>query len=256
MKYILITALTISLFACKTDKKDNMDNDSTHSEINNNDENHGVNTDEVWENLFDGTSMEQWRGYLMDDMAAGWSIEDETLFFNPEVAADVEGSKNIISKKEFGSFELHVEWKISPGGNSGIFWGVLEDEKYPEPYLTGPEIQVLDDVAHPDSFQGGGMHKAGALYDFAPPIDTTAVKPAGEWNVCEIKIDHKANLGQAWLNGIKTAEFVLSGPEFEAAKAKTKFADWEGFRHNNPGHLSLQDHGDKVWYRNIKIREL
>lgn len=164
------------------------------------------------------------------------------------------GGGNLVTEGEYGDFELELEWKISEGGNSGIMFHVHEDPKFSQPYQTGPEIQVLDDEKHPDSFKGSeGNHKAGSLYDLVPPSDLKAVKPAGQWNKAKIVV--KNGRGESWLNGKKVAEFPLKGPEWEKMVENSKFKGWEGFGKYDRGRIALQDHGDKVWFRNIRIRE-
>jgi hypothetical protein len=116
-----------------------------------------VKTESEWITLFDGTSFENWRGYLTDEMYSEWSIEDGTMVFNPSE----EGGKNIITKDTYTNFVLSLEWKISEGGNSGIFWSVHEDPKFNEAYQTGPEIQVLDNERHPDAKANPKYHQAG-----------------------------------------------------------------------------------------------
>ena len=204
-----------------------------------------------WETLFDGTSFDNWRGYNSDSMYPEWAIEDGAMAFTPGKY----GGKNIITKKEYTNFILSLEWKISKAGNSGIFWSVFEDPKFKEAYQTGAEIQVLDNERHPDAKIGGKLHQAGSLYDMVAP-QHDAVKPAGEWNTCVIEINHKTNKGVVKLNGIKIVEFPVDGPKWDDMVAHSKFATWEGFGKHKTGHIGLQDHGNKVWYRNIKIKEL
>lgn len=201
--------------------------------------------------LFDGTNFDNWKGYLTDKMPSEWRIENGAMVFNP----GEEGGKNIITKKTFTNFELSLEWKISEGGNSGIFWGVFEDEKYTEPYQTGPEIQVLDNERHPDAKANPKYHQAGALYDMVQPMQDVC-KTSGEWNSCILKVNHNNNKGSVTLNGIVVAEFPVHGEPWNTMVANSKFKDWEAFGKYQTGHIGLQDHGDKVWYRNIKIEEL
>ena len=132
--------------------------------------------------------------------------------------------------------------------------GILEDEKYGQPYETGPEIQVLDNIAHPDA-KNGTTHQAGALYDMVAP-SKEVVKPVGEWNSYVITVNHKTNEGSVVLNGKEIVTFPVNGEAWEAMVADSKFADWEGFGKYATGKIGLQDHGDIVAYRNIKIKEL
>ena len=204
-----------------------------------------------WVILFDGTNFNNWRGYLNENMYDEWVIEDGAMAFTP----GAKGGKNIISKNKYTNFTISLEWKISEGGNSGIFWGVYEDENFPEPYQTGPEIQVLDNKRHPDSFLANGTRKAGAIYDMLayPPEN---VNPSGQWNLCVIEVNQKANLGKVTMNGKDTITFPVHGPDWDNMVTNSKFKDWEGFGKHQTGHIGLQDHGNKVWYRNIKIKEL
>lgn len=204
-----------------------------------------------WITLFDGSNFDQWRGYLSEEMPEAWSIQDSAMVFTP----GGKGGQNIITKDVFYNFELSLEWNIASGGNSGIFWGVMEDPAYPEAYQSGPEIQVLDNAKHPDAFVGEGTHTAGALYDMiAPSADHT--NPAGTWNHCVLRVDHRINQGLVFMNGHQIVAFPLDGPDWEAMVAKSKFADWPVFGKSPKGHIGLQDHGDQVSYRNVKIKHL
>lgn len=209
---------------------------------------------EDWEVLFDGTSFDAWKGYGTDKVPEYWKIEDGAMVFYPPAEDEKRGQQNIVSRKEYHSFVLSLEWKISPGGNSGIFWGVKEDEKYNQPYETGPEIQVLDNSQHPDA-KRGTSHQAGALYDMVSPAKdmTNAI---GEWNHCVLTVNYKTNEAKVALNGETIVSFTPKGKAWDEMVAKSKFADWQGFGKFNIGKIGLQDHSDKVAYRNIKIKEL
>ncbi|MEM7658726.1 MAG: DUF1080 domain-containing protein, partial [Bacteroidota bacterium] len=147
------------------------------------------------------------------------------------------------------SFELKLEWKVSPKGNSGIMYLVVEDEQYSSPYLTGPEYQLIDDEGYPAELEPG--QTTGANYALNPPT-VDATKPAGEWNTARIKLDN----GQVehWLNGQLVAQYEIWTPEWEAAVAQTKFKDIPSYGQAREGHLALQDHSDPVSFRNIKVR--
>jgi Domain of Unknown Function (DUF1080) len=203
-----------------------------------------------WKKLFDGKSFAGWHNYLKKDVSSKWQIEDGAMVLTGK------GGGDLITDQEYANFELELEWKIAPGGNSGIFFGVFEDPKYSTPYMTGPEIQVLDDAKHPDSFAGkAGNHKAGSLYDMLPPADLTVVKPANEWNKARVILNN--GRAEHYLNGKKIVEYATAGPDWDAMVANSKFKNWGGFgKYNAKGKIGLQDHGDKVWYRNIRIKEL
>jgi len=211
-------------------------------------------TENEWISLFDGTSFDGWHVYNAGEVGEPWKLEDGTMVFYPPKERPKGESYNIVTDKDFTNFVLSLEWKVSKGGNSGVFWGVSEEEKYGQPYMTGPEIQVLDNDNHPDA-KNGTTHQAGALYDMVAPSQKV-VKPAGKWNLVELTVDHKTNQGQVLLNGEKIVEFPVHGSEWDNMVAKSKFANWEGFGAYRTGKIGLQDHGDIVAYRNIKIKEL
>ncbi len=202
--------------------------------------------------IFNGENLDGWKAYNSNDITQ-WSAEDGAVAFSP-AEGERSGTENIITEEEYTNFELSLEWKISEGGNSGIMWGVKEDKKFNEPYLTGPEIQILDNNAHPDA-KNGLNRQAGALYDMAKP-SRDVTKPAGEWNNLVLRIDHEENKGTVTMNGTKTTEFPLHGAEWDNMLENSKFSTWEDFGKYRTGHIALQDHGDKVWYRNIKIKEI
>lgn len=210
---------------------------------------------EEWTVLFDGTSLDAWQLY-QGETAAHWKIEDGAMVFDPPTPEERKGDAkfNLATKKEFTSFVLSMEWKISLGGNSGLMWGVSEDEKYKEPYHTGMEIQVLDNENHPDA-KNGTTHQAGALYDLVAPTEDVT-KNVGEWNTCVITIDYKTNKGSSVLNGVEVATFPVAGDELDALLKGSKFDGWDGFAQYKTGKIVLQDHGNVVAFRNIKIKEL
>ncbi len=251
-KIVVLVFLSLLLWNCKQ----NQENKSDHT--GETEETVEIKTEKTtasiseWEILFNGTNYDHWRGYGKEDgVFSEWTIEDGAMAFIP----GKEGGKNIISRKAYTNFVLSLEWKISEAGNSGIFWGVHESEEFNEAYQTGPEIQVLDDAKHPDAKVAGGLHKAGALYDMIKAPDDL-IKPAGEWNEIVLKVNHKVNLAKVGINGRKAYSFPVHGDAWNKMVANSKFKDWKGFGVYQTGHIGLQDHGDKVWYRNIKIRSL
>ena len=199
-----------------------------------------------WQLLFDGTSMEHFRGFRKDEVPEGWQVQDGAITLAGKGAGD------IVTKDQYEDFELSIDWKIAEGGNSGIFYHVSEDAAYDNTYNSGPEMQVLDDERHPDAKRGvNGNRQAGSLYDLIP-LSTPAVKPAGEWNTARLLV--KVGKVEHWLNGKKVVEYELGTPEWNSMIAKSKFATMKGFGAEKKGHIALQDHGDPVWFRNIKIR--
>jgi len=201
-----------------------------------------------WTLLFDGKSMDQWRGFHKDNVPSSWQVQDGAI------ALTGKGGGDIITKNQYENYELMLDWKISEGGNSGIIYNVSEDPQYKATYHTGPEMQVLDDERHPDAKQGkNGNRQAGSNYDMIP-LSTPAVKPAGQWNHVKLVVN-KGHV-EHWLNGKKVVEYQFGSPQWEAMVKNSKFAEMPGYGRIKKGHIALQDHGDKVWYKNIKIRQL
>jgi len=198
-----------------------------------------------WQLLFNGKDLTGWKGYKKDAPGAAWTVEDGAI------ALTAGGAGDLMTAAEYGPFELSLEWKIAPKGNSGVIYLVKEMDGADNTYNTGPEMQVLDNDGHADGKIPS--HRAGALYDIETPPDG-AVKPVGEWNEARIvftgaRIEH-------WLNGQKTAESSYGDEAWKKKVAASKFKQWPMFGTLASGHIALQDHGDKVWYRNIKIKPL
>jgi hypothetical protein len=226
--------------------------------INVNAQNHNVLTDEEkadgWILLFDGESADHWRGYNMDGMPdSGWLVEDGALVFDPERKQEGSQPADIITKEKFRDFEFKIDWWIEEGGNSGIFYHVLEQPAQAI-YWSGPEFQILDNENHPDAEQGiRGNRKAGSLYDLIP-ADPQNTKPYGEWN--SVKIVSNGPVIEHWQNGEKVVEFERWTPEWFEMLRNSKFIEHPEFGAMQQGHLGLQDHGDIVKFRNIKIKTL
>ena len=200
-----------------------------------------------WTTLFDGTTVSAWRGFKRQDVPAAWHVEDGALAFTPTRGEGNGG--DLITREQYGDFELTLDWKISPGGNSGIMYRVTEEAE--RTYETGPEMQVLDNARHPDG--RNALTSAGADYAlYAPPSDVT--RPVGEWNSARLLV--RGNHVEHWLNGQKLVEYELGSPDWEEKVKGSKFAEWPGYGRARRGHIALQDHGDRVWYRNIRIRRL
>jgi 3-keto-disaccharide hydrolase len=208
-----------------------------------------------WRLLFDGKSFTGWRGFHSDKVPEGWAIEDGAIKKTPANGMLGKAGGDLITVDEFSNFELSLEWKLSPGGNSGIKYLVTESQPPSGKSAVSFEYQVLDDLKHPDAKAGiDGNRTAGALYDLIPPANTRKVKPIGEFN--EVRIIVRGNHIEHWLNGVKVVEFDRSSADFKERLAKSKFKNIKGFGEATKGHVLLQDHGNAVWYRNIKIRNL
>lgn len=249
MKRLLLIGCSILAFtACKNENKK-----SEEPKVVENTEMKDAEENQEWQELFNGEDLEGWKAFNKDSISSQWKVDNGAISFTPSKENRTK-TENLITEEEFESFELSLEWKISEGGNSGIMWGVQEEEKYNEPYLTGPEIQVLDNERHPDA-KNGLNRTAGALYDMVAPSED-ATKPAGEWNKEVIHINYKENIGWVKLNGTKVVEFPVQGDEWKKMVSNSKFSEWEGFGTTKKGHIALQDHSDPVWFRNIKIKNL
>jgi len=209
---------------------------------------------EGWQLLFDGQSMKGWHQYGGGPAGEAWKIADGALYLDTTNKKDgkIAGGGDIVTDEEFENFHLKLEWKIAPAGNSGIMFYVNEDTSvYKRPYETGPEMQVLDNEAHPDAKIQ--KHRAGDLYDLISCSKET-VKPAGEWNQAEIKCaDGKLDF---YLNGENVISTTLWDDNWTQMVAASKFKQWPGFGTFRKGKICLQDHDNTVWYRNIAVKKL
>ncbi|MEJ7588441.1 MAG: DUF1080 domain-containing protein [Ferruginibacter sp.] len=206
-----------------------------------------------WQLLFDGTSFGGWHGYNKDHIGQGWQVKDNSIHFD---GGDKTGESrpicnDIITDKIFSDFHLKTEWKISVNGNSGIMFHVQEGPIYRTPWLTGPEMQLLDNDGHHDGLLA--KHRAGDLYDLVEGSIKT-VKPAGEWNLAEIIVQRsQLKLGQ---NGHTIVAITLWDEAWKKLVSESNFKDMPDFAKSGKGQIALQDHGGAVWFRNIKIKEL
>jgi hypothetical protein len=196
-----------------------------------------------WESLFDGASANAWRGFKQSALPAGWQIVDGAL-------TRVGAGGDIISKAQFENFELELEWKVAPGGNSGVFFHVAEDTmKYV--WQTGPEMQLLDNQRHADG--KNPMTSAGSNFALHAPARDVS-KPAGEWNRARLVVNGAQV--EHWLNGEKIVEYELWSDDWKQRVQDSKFKDMPRYGLMRTGHIALQDHGDWVAFRNIRIRRL
>jgi len=203
--------------------------------------------EEGWILLFDGETPNGWRSYLSDGIS-GWDVEDGALKALG-LGGDIGG--DIITDEQYENFDLQLEWKISPEGNSGILYLVVEDTAYDAVYHTGPEYQLLDDEGFPEPLEE--VQLTGANYAMHV-AENKELKPVGEWNTSRILVDH--GHVEHWLNGKKVVEYELWSEDWEKRVQEGKWKDYPDYGRARKGHISLQDHGSVVWFRNIKIKEL
>lgn len=196
-----------------------------------------------WQTLFDGTSMNAFRGYKSQAMPKGWSIVNGELTKSGEV-------EDLVTRDKFANFELSFDWKLGRGGNSGVMYRVTEE--YDHPYWTGPEYQLLDDTGHPD----GKSRLTAAGSDYALyPSPAGVVKPADQWNSSLIVV--QGNHVQHWMNGQKLLEYDLLSPDWLAKVKASKFGAWPDYGRATSGFIAIQgDHDGALAMRNIKVRVL
>lgn len=237
---ILLTAVSIA--ACNSQSEKKADEPAVDK------------TDSGWVSLFDGKTLTGWHNYGKTTVGEAWKIADGTLYLDTTKKAGWQTAQggDIVSAEEYENFDLKLEWKIAPGGNSGIIFYVHEDTtKYKYVWQTGPEMQVLDNDLHSDGKIP--KHRAGDLYDLIS-CKTETVKKPGEWNEAEIIAkDGKLDF---FLNGTNVVSTTLWDDAWKSLVAGSKFKEWPDFGTYKKGHIALQDHGNTVWYRNIKIKRL
>jgi hypothetical protein len=204
---------------------------------------------EGWISLFDGKTTNGWRGYKKQDATdSRWKVQDGTITLPPDDGKDTHGARDIITTETFDHFDLTWEWKIALGGNSGLKYFVLEDM----PSAVGHEYQLIDDERHPDA-KVGPKRQTASLYDVLVPLNRK-IKPAGEWNTSRVVV--RGMTVEHYLNDGQVLTYELNSPALNAAIKESKFKDVARFGKLQKGHILLQDHGNQVWYRNIKIRRL
>lgn len=215
-----------------------------------------ADADDGWVVLFDGTNTDNFRAYGKETFPEkGWIIEDGALKVNGSGKGEAGGGGgDIIAKKKYRNFELSLEWKVSEGGNSGIFY-LAQEIPNNAIYMSSPEMQILDNEKHPDAKLGkDGNRQAGSLYDLIPAVPQNA-KPVGEWNQVNITVFKGTVIHN--MNGENVLEYHLWTDQWKDMCANSKFKDWPNFIDTAvEGYIGLQDHGDDVWFRNIKIKEL
>ncbi len=236
---ILAAATILSLSLCTPTSKS-----TSMNKIDDNEAQQG------WQSLFDGNSTKGWHVYGGKN-SASWKAMDGTLFLDT-TSKSTRQRGDLVTDEEFENYHLSLEWKVAKGSNGGVIFNVQEDAaKYRNTYETGPEMQVLDNERHGDAKIH--KHRAGDLYDLIASSKET-VKPAEEWNLAEIKLN-KGKL-DFFLNGTNVVSTTMWDDNWKQMVAGSKFKNMPGFGTFQKGHIALQDHGDPVWFRNIKIRKL
>jgi hypothetical protein len=243
--FVLIACIALGFTACKSDKSEDSETTGTEAAAEVPNQEAGE-----WIVLFDGENTDGWRGYNAEDFPGNWTVEDGALKAlgtggNSDIGGDI-----IFGGQEFENFELELEWKISEGGNSGIFYHVKEG--YDAPYFNAPEYQVLDDEGFPDPLEE--YQKAGADYAMYVPNEKKSLNPAGEWNTTRIiftpeKVEY-------WLNGEAVVSFVPWSEEWNRRVNEGKWKDFPDYGSFKSGYIGLQDHGDVAWFRNIRVKKL
>jgi hypothetical protein len=206
-----------------------------------------------WQLLFDGVTSNGWHSFNKTTVGRSWSVDDGTLHLDASKKSNYQSQDggDLVTNGSYQNFDLKLEWKISKNGNSGVIFDVQEDPKYADTWLTGPEMQVLDNDGHSD----GKIHKhrAGDLYDLIAS-SSEPVKAVGQWNQVEIKCN-KGKL-DLYMNGVNTVSTTLWDDNWWKLVQGSKFAKMPDFTKLKSGHIALQDHGDDVWFRNIRILQL
>lgn len=238
MKSIFLFILTIALASCNQASKAPAEATETTESAN----------EPV--SLFDGQTLNGWHGFNKTGEITNWMVEDGAMVCLGAAEGDIGG--DIVSDAEYENFELSWEWKVTPGGNSGVMYHVIEDPKYKAPYETGPEYQMIDDVGFPEKLED--WQKTAADYAMYTPNDKKKVMPVGEWNTSKIVFD-KGHV-EHWLNGEKVIEFTAWDDAWTKLKTEGKWKDFPDYGSAKKGRIALQDHGNKVYFRNIMIREL
>jgi hypothetical protein len=243
MLKVTIVASAFLFFACNPSRNITGENKLTREQ-----------RDQGWKLLFDGKTTKGWHKYGGDPVGTAWKVKDGYLYLDTSQKKNgsVAGGGDIVTSEEYDNFHFQTEWKIAKDGNSGIIFYIHEDKKkFNWPWETGPEMQILDNNGHPDAaFQ---KHRAGDLYDLIS-CSAEVVKPAGEWNLAEIKcINGKLDL---YLNGVNVISTMLWDENWKKMVRESKFRNMPEFGIHKKGRIGLQDHDNEVCFRNIRIRRL
>jgi hypothetical protein len=246
LKLSSLVLLTLFSGACSQsgDSKTGSEVEKTRTEIAESDD------EGDWIELFDGKSLAGWHGYNKTGEVKNWTVEDGALVCLG-AAKDAHGG-DLVTDQKFDNFELTWDWKVDKGSNSGVMYHVVEDPKYKAPYETGPEYQVIDDEGFPEKLED--WQQAGADYGMHPANDKKKLKPVGEWN--SSKIVYNNGHVEHWLNGEKIVAFEDTTQEWNKKKTEGKWKDFPDYATAKTGAIALQDHGNKAYFKNIRIKQL
>ena len=206
-----------------------------------------------WITLFDGQSFDGWQMYGEDPITERWVVENGTIICNKGAGETNKGfRRSLMTDQKFGNFEFEMDYKIAKGGNSGLMYHVVEDTAYNHDYVTGPEFQILDDEFSRSESKANKM--VASSYDMYIPAETKKPNPHGEWNT--VRLIYKDGHVEHWLNGEKVLEFQEGDADWIERKANSKWRNLEVWGASKSGHISLQDHGDEIAFRNIRVKKL
>ena len=243
-----LLALTVLFYACAPEKT--VEVEEVEAEVVADNSLTEVEKSLGWMLLFDGENTDGWRAFNGDAFPEGWTVEEgslKALGMGGDIGGDI-----VFAPMDFEQFELEFTWKIAPGGNSGVFYHVVEDPKYKAPYETGPEYQVIDQLGFEHPLED--WQSIASDYAMYPGDVEGIVKPAGEWNVSKIIFTNES--ASYWLNGKKTLEFVPYSEDWMQRRNSGKWDAFPDYAISKTGLISLQDHGSEAWFKNIKIRIL
>lgn len=263
---VALSALCLAMFQTSCTDKKTAESDSSSSDTTEASANAEAATEEAintlsaeeneqgWQLLFDGKSVDAWRGYNSENFPEkGWQVKDNLLMVEASGTGEEGYGGDIITREQYEDFEFKVDFKLSPQGNSGLIYLVKEEANTPS-WHNAPEYQLLDNQYYEENGDiPMDTHRTGDAYDLYASTEN-AMKPVGEWNTAMIRVKDK-NV-EHWLNGKKVVSYTLGSAEWKEAVANSKFSGYPGYGMTAKGHIGIQDHGHQLWYRNIKVRPL
>lgn len=253
-KILTLIGLPCFLLSCGGTDATRADDMATPEEVMTSEEDVVLSGSGEWTDLLAEGTLDAWHSYGKDAAGAAWKIDGEgVLYLDTGNKGDhgVEGGGDLVTNEDFSDYELELDWKIGECGNSGIIYNIVETDDFKYPWQTGPEMQILDNSCHPDAKIV--KHRAGDLYDMITGKPEN-VKQAGQWNSIRLVVND--GYVEHWQNGVKIVSYTGEGEPWKAMIADSKFKDMGSFGMSTSGKIGLQDHGDPVWFRNIRIREL